>query len=250
MGNPTTDPQHSGGSRPGPAEPRDGTPVGRRVMLGMVGLGALGVVLGARTQTAVDSALAPINSTVGDIVPGTGGFRFYSVAGSIPARTAAGYRLTVDGLVDKPRKFTFDELKALPATRMVRDFQCVTGWRVPKVPWTGVTLPDLLDQVGVQDRAKAVLFHSFDGVYTECLSLEQARRRDMLVAYAMRDAPVIHNHGGPVRLYTAPMYGYKSLKWLGRIEVADRIVPGYWEGRGYDDDAWVGRSNGRTDAPT
>ena len=48
----------------------------------------------------------------------------------------------------------------------------------------------------------------------------------------------------------ATSYGYKSMKWLQRIEVTDRVERGYWEVRGYDTDAWVGRSNGRSDAPT
>jgi DMSO/TMAO reductase YedYZ molybdopterin-dependent catalytic subunit len=241
-----------GGAQPHGGAPSsgDGSPVGRRIVLGMVGLGAVGVLVGARTQSAVDTALGPLNSSVGDIVPGAGGFRFYSVAGTVKPRTAAAYQLRVDGLVSRPSTLSMAALQALPRTRVVRDFQCVTGWRVPKVPWTGVALPDLLDHVGVDPRATVVRFHSFDGVYTEQLTLDQARRRDVLIAYAMRDAPVIHDHGGPVRLYVAPMYGYKSLKWLGRIQLSDRSVPGYWEGRGYDDDAWVGRSNGRSDAAT
>ena len=53
-----------------------------------------------------------------------------------------------------------------------------------------------------------------------------------------------------MRLYVAPMYGYKSLKWLGGIELTASVQPGYWEVRGYDTDAWVGGSNGRNDAPT
>ena len=57
-------------------------------------------------------------------------------------------------------------------------------------------------------------------------------------------------HGAPVRLYAAPMYGYKSAKWLSRIEVTEKVIPGYWEERGYDTDAWVGGSNGRSDART
>ena len=56
---------------------------------------------------------------------------------------------------------------------------------------------------------------------------------------------VTHDHGGPVRLYVAPMYGYKSVKWLSGIEVTED-VPGYWEHRGYDVDGFVGSSNGRT----
>ena len=91
---------------------------------------------------------------------------------------------------------------------------------------------------------------SFDGEYTESLTLEQARRDDVLVAYSMLGKqPITSAHGGPVRLLVAPMYGYKSLKWLSNVEVVDQVEPGYWERRGYDVDAWVGGSNGRDDAP-
>ena len=71
-----------------------------------------------------------------------------------------------------------------------------------------------------------------------------------MVATEMLGAPVTSAHGGPVRLFVAPMYGYKSLKWLGGIELTSTVVPGYWEELGYDVDAWVGGSNGRDDVPT
>ena len=103
---------------------------------------------------------------------------------------------------------------------------------------------------GVKPGATALAFHSFDGADTESLTLDQARRPDVIVAYEMLRAPVTREHGGPVRLYVAPMYGYKSLKWLGSIEVAADVRPGYWEQLGYDVDGWVGGSNGRDDAPT
>ena len=102
----------------------------------------------------------------------------------------------------------------------------------------------------MQDDASAVRFTSFDGAYTESLTLEQARRRDVILAYEMEGSAVSSAHGGPVRLYVAPMYGYKSIKWLDGIELTSRVVPGYWEQRGYDVDAWVGRSNGRDDEAT
>ncbi|HEX2315846.1 MAG TPA: molybdopterin-dependent oxidoreductase [Thermomonospora sp.] len=226
-----------------------GAPVGRRIVLGMVGLGAAGVAVGASAQEKVSTALAPIGG-LDEVLPGAGGFRFYSVVDEVRRRTPQTYRLTVGGLVRRPRSFTFAELQALPQTRMTRDFQCVTGWRVEDVAWVGVALPDLLDAVGVAAGAGAVRFRSFDGVYTESLTLEQARRRDVLVATGMLGGPVTHDHGGPVRLYVAPMYAYKSLKWLGGIELTRDVVPGYWERRGYDVDAWVGRSNGRNDEPT
>ncbi|SEG16390.1 Oxidoreductase molybdopterin binding domain-containing protein [Thermomonospora echinospora] len=216
----------------------------------MLGLGAVGVAVGAGLQEKVNTALAPVGD-LGQVLPGAGGFRFYSVVDSVERRTPQSYRLEVGGLVERPRAFTFEELRqALPQTRMTKDFQCVTGWRVDDVAWVGVALPDLLDAVGVRPEARAVRFRSFDGVYTESLTLEQARRRDVLVATGMLGGPVTHDHGGPVRLYVAPMYAYKSLKWLGGIELTHKVVPGYWERRGYDVDAWVGRSNGRDDEPT
>jgi DMSO/TMAO reductase YedYZ molybdopterin-dependent catalytic subunit len=107
----------------------------------------------------------------------------------------------------------------------------------------------LLDEAGVQASATHLRIESFDGAYTESLSLEQARREDVLVAHEMQGGPVTREHGGPARLYVAPMYGYKSLKWLERIEVVNELDPGYWEERGYDVDAWIGKSNGRDDEP-
>ena len=231
-----------------------GKPVGRRIVLGAVGLGALGVVAGSRLQDAEQKVLAAVGprdpTGLSQLVPAGNGFRFYSVTAGVPRRDAATYRLAVSGLVQHPTTLTLADLQALPQTRLVRDFQCVTGWRVPKVPWTGVALPDLLDHVGVQPGARALRFTSFDGAYTESLTLDQARRRDVLVALRMLGRPVSDAHGGPVRLYVAPMYGYKSCKWLGGIEVVDHVEPGYWEQLGYDVDAWVGRSNGRSDDPT
>jgi DMSO/TMAO reductase YedYZ molybdopterin-dependent catalytic subunit len=230
-----------------------GAPVGRRVVLGMLGLGALGVVAGSRAQSGLERVLAPVQnrdpSGLSNLLPGSG-FRYYSVASSVPVRTAASYRLAINGLVDHPTSLTIDELRALPPTRLVRDFQCVTGWRVPAVPWVGVRLSALLAQVGVRNGATAVRLRSYDGVYTESLTLDQARRDDVIVAYEMLGEPVTRDHGGPVRLYAAPMYGYKSVKWLGAIEVTRAVIPGYWELRGYDVDAWVGQSNGRDDAAT
>ena len=125
----------------------------------------------------------------------------------------------------------------------------VTGWRVRDVGWQGVRLSELLDRAGVRDTASAVQFVSFDGTYTESLTLEQARRDDVLVVGALGGKPIGRDHGGPVRLLVAPMYGYKSCKWLSEIRLTRSLEPGYWEAYGYDQDAWVGRSNGRDDAP-
>ena len=181
------------------------------------------------------------------VFPGGGGWRYYTVTGDYPSRSTADYRLKVHGLVDTPFTLTYDELAALPPTRLDRDFQCVTGWRVLGAKWQGVRLSDLLDRAGVQSGGTALRLTSFDGAYTESLTMEQARLKDVMVAYQLDRKPISSDHGGPVRLYVAPMYGYKSVKWLDGIEVVDKVIPGYWEERGYSIDAWVGRSNGRND---
>lgn len=231
-----------------------GTPVGRRVVLGILGLGAVGVVTGSGLQSGLDSLLAPIQrgdpTGLTGLLPGAY-FRIYTVTDGYPYRSDAGYRLVLDGLVDRPLTLTLADLRSRPATTLVRAFQCVTGWRVPGVRWQGVLLSDLLDQAGVREEARALRFESFDGVYTESLTLDEARRADVMVAYSMDGRPLSRQHGGPARLYVAPMYGYKSIKWLSRIRVVDRVEPGYWETEGnYDVEAWVGRSNGRNDPPT
>ncbi|WUH96050.1 molybdopterin-dependent oxidoreductase [Streptomyces sp. NBC_00433] len=238
----------------GPSEEGRGTPVGRRVVLGMLGLGAVGVGVGGAVQGKLDSVLASVSAKdptgVVGLLPGGGGFRFYSVSNSIPHRGESDYRLTVGGLVDKPAGYRLADLRALPQTRLVRDVQCVTGWRVPKTAFSGVLLSTLLDAAGVRSGGTAIRFNCFDGVYTESLTLEQARRADILVALTMNDKPVTAAHGGPVRLYAAPMYFYKSAKWLSGITVTKDVQPGYWEHYGYDVDGWVGKSNGRSDDPT
>ncbi|SCF61005.1 Oxidoreductase molybdopterin binding domain-containing protein [Streptomyces sp. MnatMP-M17] len=228
--------------------------MGRRLVLSMLGLGAAGLVAAPYLQRGLEAFLGsaadkdPTGLT--GLLPNGGGFRYYSVTASVPRKDADTYRLTVDGLVDRPATYTLDALRKLPQTRMVRDVQCVTGWRVPHTPFEGVRLSDLLDAAGVRPGAGAVRFTCFDGAYSESLTLEQARRADVLVALRMQDEEIGHAHGGPVRLYVAPMYFYKSAKWLSGISVTSEVQPGYWEERGYDVDAWVGRSNGRDDSPT
>ncbi len=228
-----------------------GSPIGRRIFLGLVGAGVAGIVFGRKTQDVLVKVV-PKNDPTGlsQYLPTGEHFRFYTVTDGFPKRAPQDYRLAVKGLVERPFTLSYDELRAMPATMLTKDFQCVTGWRVPGVHWTGVKLSALLDRAGVQPGAVALRFTSFDGVYTESLTLDQARRDDVIVAYDMEGKPLSSDHGGPARLYVSPMYGYKSCKWLDGIEVVDRVVPGYWEDEGYDVDGWVGHSNGRDDRPT
>lgn len=236
--------------QPEPLDERAGTPVGRRVVLGMLGLGALGIAAGSALSSAVGTVASKDPTGLTALVPGAGGYRYYSVTGSVDDVPPADYSLTVTPKAGGEKvTLTHADLAALPQTEIVKDVQCVTGWRVPGQRWSGVLLSDLLSHVGADMKAPAVSFGSFDGLYTESLTMQQATRPDVLVAMTLNGETITNAHGGPVRLYVAPMYFYKSLKWLGSISVAERVVPGYWEELGYDVDAWVGQSNGRNDAP-
>jgi DMSO/TMAO reductase YedYZ molybdopterin-dependent catalytic subunit len=220
-----------------------GRPVGRRIVLGLLVAGAVGVVTGHSVQDGMARALGPIadRDPTGllSLIPLGDTFRFYSVTGSVPVRTARTYRLAVSGLARHRATYKLADLKAMPQTSLVRDFQCVTGWRVPQVHWSGVRLSVLLDRAEPLPSAKAVRFRSFDGTYTESLTMAQARRSDVIVALRMLGGPVTHQHGGPVRMYAAPMYGYKSTKWLSAIELTDHVEPGYWEKYGYDVNGFI-----------
>ena len=225
--------------------------MGRRIVLGMLGLGAVGVVFGRQLSQATSEVAGAVSPQLQQALPALGGFRYYTVTGSSPELSPADWRLTVRaGLSDDTATvLTFSDLAAMPQTQMTKDFQCVTGWRVEDVPWSGVLLADLLRETGADLSQPALRFTSFDGSYTESLTMEQALRPDMLIATALQGQPIDSRAGGPVRLVAAPMYAYKSIKWLDGISVESAVIPGYWEERGYDIDAWVGTSNGRDDEP-
>jgi DMSO/TMAO reductase YedYZ molybdopterin-dependent catalytic subunit len=224
------------------------------LFIGLVGLGAAGVFVGKKVQSVVGTALSgvvnPNGSGLGALIPGANRFRLYTVTNGFPDIPTKQYRLSIGGLVKRQLTLSVDDLREMPAAHLTKDFQCVTGWRVPAVPWVGVLLSDVIDRAGPLPSATGVEFTSYDGLYTESLTLDEARRSDVIVAYEMLGAPVSSVHGGPVRLYVAPMYGYKSIKWLRSISLVSQPVPGFWEQEGYDVEAWIGESNGNSsDSP-
>ena len=175
-----------------PTDPPDisptdgGSPIGRRIVLGLIAMGAAGIVGGSSVQDRLAKVIAPIQHAdptgLISLLPLGATFRYYSVTGSVRSRNAQNYRLDIRGLVGKPMSYTLADLEKMPQTTLVRDFQCVTGWRVPEVHWSGVRLSDLLDAAQPAADAKALSFGSFDGTYTESLTIEQARRTDVLVS--------------------------------------------------------------------
>ena len=119
----------------------------------------------------------------------------------------------------------------------------MTGWTVNNVHWGGIRFQSLFDLVQPLPTATAVRFVSLERPYEDSLTLDQLRLPDAMLAYEMGGRPLSRPHGAPARVVLPEMYGYKGVKWLTRMEFVARQPEGYWEQNGYDQDAWVGRSN-------
>jgi DMSO/TMAO reductase YedYZ molybdopterin-dependent catalytic subunit len=154
------------------------------------------------------------------------------------------YRLVVDGLVDRPSSLTLAELRAMPLLTQITRHDCVEGWSAIG-KWTGVRMADILALVAPQLGARYVIFHCMDkseegAPYYESLDLHEAAHPQTLLSLDLNDKPLDVNHGAPVRLRIPTQLGYKSAKWVQRIEVASSFAKiqggkgGYWEDNGYE----------------
>ena len=152
-----------------------------------------------------------------------------------------GYRLFVGGLVETPRSYTLAELrgKFAPTSQITRH-DCVEGWSVIG-KWSGVRLSDVLADAKPKSGAGYVIFHCLDddgtgALYYESLSMRQAAHPQALLAYDLNDRPVPIVNGAPLRLKVPTQLGYKSAKYINRIEVAAALSGngGYWEDQGYE----------------
>ena len=148
----------------------------------------------------------------------------------------AGYRLTVEGRVAAPRTFSLAELKQLHARTQITRHTCEEGWTAIG-QWTGVPLGIVLDAAGMQPDARFVVFYSYDD-WVDCIDLLDALHPQTIVAYGMngRDLPV--PHGAPVRLRVERQMGYKSMKYVRRIVVADKFDDGGMKGNIQNGWAW------------
>jgi DMSO/TMAO reductase YedYZ molybdopterin-dependent catalytic subunit len=218
-------------------------PYGRRAFLVLLAGGVSSLAWASKVSGVFSPVTSSVSQLLGNLFP-VGGWRIYTISGSMPIFDSKEYSLQIDGLVRKPRSFTYDELLALPRAHQVSTFHCVTGWTVDNVRWSGVRFDHLLDLVEPLPTAKALRFVSLEVPYDDSLTLEQVRLHDVMLALEMDGAPLTRPHGSPARVVIPEMYGYKGVKWLTRIEVLDHQPTGYWENLGYDQNAWVGRSNG------
>ena len=216
---------------------------GRRLFLVTVAGGLTSLYWGKAAWDQVTGVISPVASAIAPILP-TGGWRIYTISGDMPVFDPKTWRLKIGGHVEHPVSLTYDQLRALPKVEQVSTFHCVTGWSVENVRWGGVRIHDVLAAAKPQSTAHALEFVSMEVPYVDYLSRQQASLPNVMLAYEMDGKPLRREHGAPVRLIIPEMYGYKNVKWLQQINLVPREQSGYWEELGYDQNAWVGRSNG------
>jgi DMSO/TMAO reductase YedYZ molybdopterin-dependent catalytic subunit len=152
----------------------------------------------------------------------------------------ASYRLSIDGLVNQPLKYTYDQVvHDHQSIQKVVTLNCVEGWSAT-ILWEGIQVNDLLKEAGVNSQATVVIFHASDG-YTTALPLDYIVQNHIMIAYKMNNVTLTPQIGWPFMVVAQDQYGYKWAKWLTEIEVSsDTGYLGYWERQGYPNNANVG----------
>ena len=197
----------------------------------------------------------PLEALRYDITPT--GLHYLLVHFDIPAVDAATWRLRLDGLVDQPIELGLDELRARPRQTVPVTLECAGNGRARLQPrplsnpwlleaigtaeWTGTSLGPLLDSAGVRDEAIELVFTGVDRgyqggteqAYQRSLTLAEARRPEVLLAYEMNGEPLQPQHGHPLRLLVPGWYGMTSVKWLRRIEAVAEPFEGYQQASTY-----------------
>ena len=156
--------------------------------------------------------------------------------GSMPTTDLDRWRFVVTGLVERRVVLSFDELRALPAATVTTDFHCVTGWSRLDNTWEGVRVRALLERAGTRPAATHAIVTGHPA-YSANLPLAALTDDDVLLAWGHDGAALDPAHGGPLRLVVPSRYGWKSVKWAFELRLVPRDVPGYWEERGYHNDA-------------
>ena len=137
------------------------------------------------------------------------------------------FRLTIDGAVENPVTLDFGQLLDLPPFMAKNDIHCVTSWSRYDNHWQGVSALSLADLVKPTSDARHVLFTAHDQFIDD----------DVLLAHHWEDAPLTEEHGGPVRVIIPKLYFWKSAKWVKQITFSKTDKPGFWEVRGYHNNA-------------
>lgn len=202
-------------------------------------------VLDDMLQPTPDVARAPTRDVdPARIPPGqhlTPGWPVLHVGAAPQDPDPASWTVTVTGRVRHRLRLTRTELAArFEVVEQVSDFHCVTRWSRLDNRFTGVRVADVLAAAAPHDDAVHLLV-SGRPAYSADLALEAVRQPEpvaagsgeVLLAWAHDGADLAVAHGGPLRLVAPSRYGWKSVKWVTELRLVDRVVPGYWEERGY-----------------
>lgn len=155
-------------------------------------------------------------------------------AGGAPSIAPERWNLSIRGLVAQPISWSWQQIQALPKTRVFADFHCVTRWSRLGNVWEGVSTRTLLDLAGgALPDAKFVLAYGYDSGYSTNLPIEEFLAEDALVAFSHDGLPLSLEHGGPARLIVPRLYAWKSVKWVQSIDVLSQDQAGFWERNGY-----------------
>jgi len=146
------------------------------------------------------------------------------------------WRLTVSGLVDNPIDWGWQDFQDQPHETFVTDIHCVTTWSRYDNTWQGVSGKHFLSIVKPQAAAKHMVFHSHDG-YTTNVPIEAFADDEVIIAHTWNGEPISRAHGGPIRPIIPKLYLWKSAKWVKHITFLDKDAPGFWEVRGYHNEA-------------
>jgi DMSO/TMAO reductase YedYZ molybdopterin-dependent catalytic subunit len=153
-----------------------------------------------------------------------------------PQIPTSSYSLTLNGAVEHPATLSWAELMALPQREQVSDMHCVTQWSNYDNHWQGIAAEVILALVRPKPECKHIIFHSHDG-YSTNLRLEQFDQPDCMLVHRWNGQPISRQHGGPLRGMIPRFYLWKSAKWLQRMEFTEADDPGFWETRGYNNNA-------------
>ncbi|HTU09708.1 MAG TPA: molybdopterin-dependent oxidoreductase [Allosphingosinicella sp.] len=178
------------------------------------------------------SDMSPVFRSNGTANPGTPDYN------RLAAGNFADWRLTVDGLVSRPQSLSLHQISRMPRRTQITRHDCVEGWSAIG-KWTGVPLALVLDQAGLRDEARYIVFHCMDRLggrpYYESIDLIDAFHPQTILAWAMNDAILPIPNGAPLRLRVERQLGYKHAKYISRIEARATLAGlhggqgGYWE---------------------
>lgn len=151
-------------------------------------------------------------------------------AGPTPHTPLASWDFTIQGEIDQPRRWTWDDFRALPREMVTRDIHCVTRWSKLETHWEGVSLDTFFSQVTTS--ANFVIAFC-DGGYTTNLPLEDVLNGKAWLVDTYEGQPLAPQHGGPVRLLVPHLYFWKSAKWVRGLRLVEQDERGFWESFGY-----------------